>query len=229
MPDRYLIAVGSIVTLALAGCSRSGRNEQSQASPFPPPVVRAPATPGRTVELLHELRNHRRYADLGAFLAPAHAATAVDFLLAMDELLVANDEVQAAIREHAPMAPAMEWDLAGLKNRQGLLSADVRVLDERVEGPQAWVTIQVADILPLEIVPMRWLGDRWVYWPESEVGSLPEALRGVTRAMKRVADAVAHGSITDEQISTEFRLRISPRLKALQSIAPATQPMMASR
>jgi hypothetical protein len=232
MSDRFLIAVGPLVALAAAGCTRNGSSSQSQASPLAPPAVHAPATPARTVELLHELRNHRHYAELGAFLAPPHAATAIDFLLAMDELLVANDEVQAAIREHAPTAPAREWDLAALKNRQGLLSADVRVIDERIEGPQAWVTIQVGDLLPLEIVPMRRIGDRWVYWPESEVGALPDALRGLSRAMKRVANAVARGAVTEDQIRTEFRLRISPRLKAIASAAsapPTTQPVAAAK
>lgn len=222
MSDRYLIGVVSVVALALAGCSRNNSPQQSQAALVPPTAVPAPATPGRTVELLHTLRTHRHYAALTGFLAPTHAATAIDFLLAMDELLVANDEVQAAIRNRVPMAPALEWDLGSLKNQQGLLSADVRVVDERIEGPQAWVTIQVGNMLPLEIVPMRRLRDRWVYWPESEVGALPDALRGLARAMKRVAHSIDQGPATEEQIRTEFRLRVSPRLKAIEATALAT-------
>jgi len=227
MSDRYLIAVGGLIALTAAGCARSRSSPQPQAA-LATPTVQAPATPGRTVELLHQLRNHREYAEIASFVAPAHAAAAIDFLLAMDELLVANDEVQAAIHEYAPLVPAKEWDLAPLKNRQGLLSADVRVVDERIEGPQAWVTIQVGDLVPLEIVPMRRIADRWVYWPESEGGALPDALRGLSRAMKRVANAVARGADTEDQIRDEFRLRISPRLKAI-ALAASAPPAATTR
>jgi hypothetical protein len=231
MLDRCLIGIGTVVLLAMAGCQGQNTPQATQAGTIT--RTGTPATPSQTVERLHALRTHGQYAELGAIIEHTDAADLVDFLLAMDEFMSANDEVQAAIRKFAPTAPAMKWDLSSMENRQGLFSTDVKVIDEETKGSQAWVTIQVADTVPLEIIPLRSIGGRWVYCPESRVGGLPSAIRRLSRAMRRVANSISHDSLTEDEIHTEFRLRISPYLKAIQSIAAAqaatTKPAMASR
>ncbi len=219
MNVRSLVGVGVVVCVVLSGCSRKGGPQESRAASDVTGVSHVPPTPGATVEYISKLRNEGRYVELRAFIERSQASGVVDFLLAMDELLAANDEVQAAIRDKAPAAPALTWDLGPLKNRQGLLSADVKVIDEQIEGPQAWVTIQVENTVPLEKIPLRRVDGRWVYWPESEVGELPEALRGLSRSLKRIASTIRRESLDEDGIAAEFRLCIQPRLRQIETVA----------
>jgi hypothetical protein len=137
----------------------------------------------------------------------------------MDELLAANAEVQAALHRHAPQVNAAQWDLAELQYAQGLFAEPIEIVDERGDDRSADVTIQVAGRLPLETVPMRRRGDRWVYAPETGPGDMPEALRGVARGLHRIARAIEGGATTEEAVRDEFRTRISPKLEAVAAAA----------
>ena len=143
----------------------------------------------------------------------------IDFLLAMDELLAANDAIQNALREKTPHSAAVRWDLGYLRNSQGLFSEDVQVVSERTEGPQAFVTVRVADAPVLETVPLRRIEGRWVYCPETEIGNVPQTLRVLATSLKRMARSLRRETMTEEQIQNEFRLCISPRLKDVQLAA----------
>ncbi len=218
MNTRNAVRVGCVLSLVVVGCDRSAAPQQSHADVVSPTAA-SPASPAQTVEHIHRLRMEGRYSELAEYVEPLHATGTVEFLLAMDELLAANDEAQAAIRDSAPTAPSAIWDLGGLKNRQGVMSADVRVVEERVQGTEAKVTVQVADLVPLEVVALRKVNGRWVYCPESDVGTLPESLRGLAQCLRRIAGTIRHDSMQEAQIGREFRLCVSPRLKAIGALA----------
>lgn len=217
MPMRIghtLIAVTAAA--CLAGCSR-----RATTSDLPVKLAArepVPATPKETVERMVELRRLARYGVLRTFVEPAHASGVIDFLLAMDDVGAANAEVQAAIRKRLPSVAASNWDLSWLRNWQSLFSADVRVLDEQVDGDRARVTIRVADVMPLETIEMRREGTRWVYDPGAGPGALPPALHRLATSLRRIAATVMTRDLTERDLRTEFRLRIHPLLRRMASM-----------
>ena len=215
MDCRLYIAITALLTLVIAGCDHTDSTSRGTATTQPA------LTPSQAVRHMHDLRFARRYGDLLCHIDPAQASPVVDFLLAMDALLAANDEVQAALQRYAPGVPAADFDLSALQHNQGLFSPTINVVTEYVEHAVASVTIQIAGRVPLETVPMRRIDeDRWVYWPESQVGMVPGHLHTVARAMRKVARAIEHGATSEEQVREQFRLRVSPVLRTLQSAPP---------
>jgi len=211
----------ALATVGVTGCRGREAASPSGASAGVADLDQDRLTPSQTVRQMSALRTARRYVELRRFIEPERASKVIEFLLAMDELLAANDVVREAVRERLGARPAVGWDLDVLKDRQGLFSPVIRVVDERVEGSDATVTVQVADRVPLETVRLRRLEGRWTYCPMSEVGELPRALRGLSRALRRVALAVKAGPITEEGIRAEFRVRVLPQLKNIELAAGA--------
>ncbi|MBN1491031.1 MAG: hypothetical protein JXA69_14045 [Phycisphaerae bacterium] len=214
MDCRLYITIASLLTLVIAGCGRTDSTSRGSAATQPT------LTPSQTIQHMHDLRFARQYGGLLHHIDPSQASPVVDFLLAMDALLAANSEVQTALGRYAPDVPAADFDLSALQHNQGLFSPTINVVTESVEHPVASVTIQIAGRVPLETVPMRRIEDRWVYWPEGEVGTVPRHLHNVARAMRKVARAIEHGATSEEQVREQFRLRISPVLRTLQSAPP---------
>lgn len=202
------------------GC-QSERTTPSSATAAPPPAVSV--SPIATVERIRRLREEGSYRELRSCIEPEQAADVVGFLMAMDEVLAANEAVRNAMRRHAPTVVLPDLDLAAFRHLQGVFSADVTVVDSSVEEPRAWVTIRVADQLPLERVELRRVGNRWLYHPDASFKGFPESLGRLAVSLRRVARAVEDGARTEEQIRDEYRLRVVPQVQSVQKLAAANR------
>lgn len=205
--------------LLLPAACRSSR-DQSVSTSGESASVSIPATPMATVERIRSLRNDGRYHELRAFVPPQEVATTIDFLMAMDEVISANAGVQAAVRRHAPASVA-ELDLSVLRNLQGVFSADVKVVDERVDGKNAWVSIEVGGQLPLEQVRLTREDTRWVYHPDASLKGFPESLQRLAASLRRVAKIIEAGSKQPNDIRDAYRVCVSPHVKNVQQLAAA--------
>jgi len=220
-----ILLLAAVLVLTTGGCDRHPESETALSSLAPAGGSDVSLSPAQTVERIHTLRTEHRYAELIRHLNPHQATDILDFLLAMDELIAAEREVQAAARQ-CPGVRATDCSLGDLANSQGVFSERLRVVSERVEADRAAVTIQIADMLPLETVELESVGGRWVYSVESPAGPLPDALRDLARAMRRFGASLRAGPMGPDQFRAEFRLRISPRLRRITEL---TSVKIASR
>lgn len=217
--------LAAALLLTAGGCDRRPGSETAASSLAVAGRSDVSLSPAQTIQRIHTLRTEHRYAELIRHLDPHQATGILDFLLAMDELIAAEREVQAAARQ-CPGVRATDCSLGDLANSQGVFSERLRVVSERVEADRAAVTIQIADMLPLETVELESVGGRWVYTAESPAGHLPEALRDLARAMRRFGASLRAAPVGPEQFRAEFRLRISPHLRRITEL---TSVKIASR
>lgn len=210
-----------VLMLSLPVCLASCRSDRRPGADGSSPSNVGPLSAGETAERIRSLRHDGRYRELRNYIVPEHAAIVIDFLMAMDDVIAANESVQLAIRKNAPASQAKNWDLGAMRYLQGVFSDDVKVIDEKVEDPRAIVTIEVGGQLPLEHAEFRKIGERWLFCPDSDFAGFPESLRKLAISLRRVARAIDAGSRDDDAIQTEYHLRVSPQVQRVQALAAA--------
>ena len=101
-----------------------------------------------------------------------------------------------------------------------MFSRDVDLLDERVEGDRAVVTIQVAGRVPLEEVYLVRRDGRWLIQTDPPIPGLPETLDALAQALIDTAHLLDGGKMSAEELQRELSLReasIGRRFEGLTS------------
>jgi hypothetical protein len=163
-------------------------------------------------------RDRKQYRLLRPHIDPVNRAVFLDTLVAADLVLVANREACKAVAEVLGAHRTDLWDLSSLGGDLGLFSSNFQIVQVKRNGDQATVTFQVGERLPLETAHLRLGPQGWVYLPGSGPYELPGLLRDLAVALSETAEMVRQDRPDVARINQEYRLRIFPRLLALQRV-----------
>lgn len=216
--------VAGMLCATVAGCRESAPPARSRASTAarsataPPPV-----TVDETIAVMRRLHAERDYDKLSGYIAADARAAFIDTIMAMDEFLIANETLQTVIGETLDERLLPQWDLSGWAQAMGLFAPNVEIITTQDDGKSAAVRYQIADRVPLEDVKLNWVNDRWVYDPGDALPALAPAIREVSEALTAIARKHRRRPLSRDDLDTEFRLRVVPRLNRVLGAA-TTQP-----
>ncbi len=180
-------------------------------------------SPMETVRRVREYRLSGRLGLLEADLIPEQRTSVVGLIQSVDRLLWANGVLQAAVTSHLGPATARAFDRTEAANAIGVFSRDVDLLDERVEGDRAVVTVQVAGRVPLEEVNLVRRDDRWLIQTDPPIPGVAEALNNLAQVLVDTARLLDDGNMSAGELQRELALReasIGRRLDNLMSEPP---------
>lgn len=172
--------------------------------------------PAEAVSIWRKWRQEKRYRLLETCIKPVQSAAFIDTLIAVDLVLAANEEVRQAIAEVLGEHRTELWDLSALGDNLGIFSSGINIISVERKQDQATVTFQVGDRLPLETAQLRAGPRGWLYAPGPGPTGWPARLRRLATGLTEVAEVIRRDRPDVTRINQEFRLRIFPRLKALE-------------
>jgi hypothetical protein len=226
-----LLCVLSGGCLLAAGCKERAAPEAERAARAASAEVPAAREASRsgdlstatgTIEQLRIWRAQRRYSEIEPYIDPAERFHFIDTLVAADQVLDANAQAMRAIAELWGEHRVAAWNLAMLGDHLGLFSADIVIVREDVIDDEATVTYQVSGVVPLEDARLRRIDGRWVYLPGHASAAFPRAMQQLARTLSEVAEAIRRLRLSPERIHQEYRLRVVPRLRAVEKAGAAT-------
>ncbi len=226
MPLICLIA--ALMPLGLS-CDRSQHSADRTDSPSTERSASSSRTnedisPLDTVQRVHHYRLAGQIGRIEPYLWPEQRAVVVELIQAVDRLAWANEVLQAAVTKHLGPASAGLFDRSQVANIIGVFSKDVELIDQRINGEQAVVTIQVAAQVPLEEVQLFRRNGRWLIRTDSPIPGLAGELRNLADALIGTARRVENQQLTVAQLRRELDAREAPigrRLAALTRVNSA--------
>ena len=149
----------------------------------------------------------------------------MELIQSVDRLLAANHTLQAAAGEKFGSASAALFDLAQVANLIGVFSHDVEVLDERITGDSAVVTIQVAKRVPLQQVRLVRRDGRWLIQTDPPIEGVAAEVRNLADVLVDAVDILAEKSLTLEELRGEVESRQKAVGRRLALLAERPAPL----
>ena len=176
-------------------------------------------SPLETVRFIHQCRTNGKYQDMLDLFEPEHRSAIMSLVLAVDELVAAEAQLQRKLRENVGEGTATHFGhRTQVANILGPLSRDVQVVSEEISGDTAKVSFQVASRLPLESVELKKQDDTWLVVMEKSIPELEVELRNLAGTIRRVADELGGRDYTAEQVYKELNLRQQPILERIAKL-----------
>lgn len=202
-----LLSAGS-----LTACDSNSRPQRARAAAS----SAHPATLG-PMETLRLLRLHRAagdHAGMSPFLLADQRDAVIAQIRAVDRLVDATALLRLRVEERFGLGVAQDFDYGQAANILGVLSRDVTLLTETVQGESARVTYQVADRVPLEVAELVRRDDRWVLVADPIEG-MPEEIAKLADVIADVAGGVRARAQTAIEVRREIDRRQAPILRRL--------------
>ena len=202
---RAFFGAVAIVLLLSASCDRSDhRSDGSDPEVATRAVITGPRreviSPTQTVRRVHQLRIAGQVAQLEKHLLPSQRPYIVELIQSIDQLLSANRVLQASIAKHLGSATAIAFDRSEAANAIGVFSKDLEVLNERIEGDRAVVTIQVGGRVPLEEVQLVREQGRWLIQTDPPIPEVAKELRKLADVLVQAARRLEVRRITAAEL-----------------------------
>ncbi len=215
----------TILSLALlaASCDRSVSEDAPLGADPSVRVAKRTHTddilsPVETVRRVHRHRIAGQIGSIEPYLLPDQRPAVVELIQSVDRLEWANDALQAAVTERFGRASALAFDRSEVANIVGVFSHDVEIVDERLEGDQAVVTIQVADRVPLEEVKLVRRGDRWLIQTDTPIPGMAKELRRLADVFVDAARRVKRDGQTVAELREELKAQQAPIIRRLAAL-----------
>lgn len=212
-----LIGVALAIALVGGGCKRPVSSE----------VAEDPRSPAETARAVHQYRVSGQLKRMEPYLLPEQRPHVIELLQAVDQLIAAQQVLRVAVGKHMGPATAEVFDEVETANMLGLFSKDVSILEERITGATAVVTIQVAGRVPLEQVRFIRHDERWVLVEDAPIVGLAREIRNLADVHIAVARRLEDRPMTVAQLQQELAMRRAPiqrRLAELYQRAQAPPP-----
>ena len=228
MTGCHLVAAGIMVAFAAGvSCDRSGRDAAPAGGTGSPDGAGGPATPFQTVLAVHKYRVEGRLGMIESYLVAEQRPHVLELLHAVDRLTAADQALGDAITRSLCRLTSEDFDDSQVANLVGVFSRDVDVLDEKIEGDAAVVTVQIAKRVPLDFVHLVRSGGRWLIRTDAPIPGLAAELGRLADVLSAAARRVADGRLTAEQLrreldaqSADVRRRIVEMTVTTKSPAP---------
>lgn len=193
----------SLPLLSVLGCDRAGTGNNA-------------ATVQETFETIRKCRQARSYAAMRPLLHPSGRDSAIDLLVAVDEMILADAAAAAAAKRASPDAGVPAQLAAQIENRLELFSRDVEFISADERGDVATVTAKIGNRLPLQQLHFTRNEGSWQYLPGETPAGLVAAVRQLTRALNQIELVLSTRQMSPQQVREEYRLRLVPRLKRFE-------------
>ncbi len=212
------------VALLIPACGDSDHRSVPRSASADPPIEKvAPPTladmgPLETIEVLREYRARGLYSRIEECLPPEQSATVIAQIRSVDRLAASVSLLQDRVRERFGQSIAQKYSrYARVADIAGVFSGDATLLSAQIDGNRAQITYQVGGRLPLEIAEMVRKKNRWILLADPIEG-IPEQLLKLAFLLERMAERVAQGDFTPEQLDRELTLRQSTIMRRLEKI-----------
>lgn len=209
------LACAVIPLVALLGCERSPTHQGGTthdkavtAESASDPGDRT--SPSDTIRRVHEHRLAGRVTRIGPHLLPEQRLAVLDLIRAVDRLAGGNDVLRSAAEKQFGAASAMAFDRPAIGDIIGVFSRDVEVIDERIDGDSATVTIQVGGRVPLQEVRLIHRDRRWLIESDPPITGVADQLRKLADIMLDTARRVREGKLTAAALQEELDARAAP-------------------
>lgn len=180
-------------------------------------------SPIEVVRRVHEYRLAGRLGLVAQHVLPDQRPHVLQLIRAVDRLLQANQALQAAVTNHIGPASAEGFDRSQVANIIGVFSNEVEILDQRLDGEVAVVTVQVARRVPLDEVTLVRLEDRWLIQTDPPIPGVADELRRLAEVLLDAARMLDKQAMTPIELKKELDLReasIGRRITALTRKPP---------
>jgi hypothetical protein len=128
----------------------------------------------------------------------------------MDQLLSANQVLRASVTKRLGPATAAAFDRSEAANAIGVFSREVQILGERVVGDKAFVTIQVADRVPLEEVELVLREGHWQVRTDPPIPEVSRELRKLAEVLVQAAHRLEAKGLTAAELQRELESQQAP-------------------
>jgi hypothetical protein len=232
--DRSFVA-SAVLCCVFVSC-RDQPTRVAEAAADGPPV--SSGTPvghdGPSDTAIATLRKIRTWREQGLlskverYLLADQRAAIIDQIRAIDRLTVVVRSLQSRVRDQFGLAAAQSFNhLSEVANIAGVLSRDVKIIDESATDPtdaddsaRATIVFQIKDRLPLNTVEMVNRDGRWMLVEEPIAGVAREILN-IALLLERVTKRVDEQGMTIDLLRREIALRQTPILRRLQKLVTA--------
>lgn len=219
------MAAGIIVVFAVGvSCDRSDRGAAPVANTGTGDGGGGPATPLQTVLAVHKYRAEGRLGMIESHLVVEQRPYVLELLHAVDRLVAANQALGDAITRRLGRLTAEAFDYSQVANLVGVFSRDVDVLDEKIVGDAAVVTVQIAKRVPLDSVHLVRSGGRWLIRTDTPIPGLAVELGRLADVLSAVVCRVADGRLTAEQLRRELDAQSADVRRRIVEMTVTTNP-----
>ena len=218
-----------LFAILCGGCDRSrpaddSTSTASRQSTAPSAASDKALSAVETVRRIHQYRIAGQIGYIEPYLLPEQRAAVVELMHAVDRLERANEALQAAVRRRLGRASAMMFDRSGVANIVGVFSKSVKVIDERVVGEEALVTIQVAGRVPLEEVHLVRRAGLWLVRTDTPIPGVAAELDRLADRMIDEAARVEDGRLTAPRLERELKAHAEFVARRLAALREPVQP-----
>jgi len=209
---------------ACAGACNRSQPETQPSKPGPVPASGAvlssdePLSPMETLARVREYRRAGRPSLVERSIVPEQRSAVSELLYAVDRLEQAGEALNGAVRTHLGLAFAEMFDYSQVANIVGVFSRDVELIDQRIEGEAAVVTIQVSGRVPLDEVHLLLRDGQWQITTDPSIPGLAGELGKLADFWFDVSRRVEQRQLTASDLRRELDARqasVARRLKAL--------------
>lgn len=175
--------------------------------------------PADSVRRAHDARVAGDFAGLGEFIVDDHRGAVRELVQATDRLVAAEAEFRATVTRRLGHAAAMGVDRSGVGDAIGVFSRNVRVVDERIDGDRAIVTVQVADRVPLEEVTVVRREGRWLIETDPPMDGIASGMRELAEVLLAMSRRVERGDVSEATLISELAAQQAPVFRKFRSLS----------
>jgi len=227
--DICLIVAAATFGAVLGSCGKSGDDPKppdvSALHTGPPDAVQdSTLSPLKAVARMREYRRMGRISLVERSTVPERRAAVGELLHTADRLERAGEALHEAVRKHLGLASAEMFDYSQVANIIGVFSRDVELIDQRIEGDTAVVTIQVAGRVPLDEVRLVLREGNWLITTDPPIAGLAGELRKLADVWLDLSQQIERKGLTAAQLKRELDARQSPIARRLATMTSAARP-----
>jgi len=198
-----------------------------ESTPGSSPACLTTGEPLSLPDTFHQLRAclaERSYRAMEPYIDQAGRDEVIELLIAMDELLAANDAALQATTQACPDMDVQPFDMASVADSLDLFSREVTYVSCEESGDRGAVTANVSGRLPLDRIEFVRKGDYWMYDPGPSQPTVTSTIREIALAMDRIVFVIANRTLSPDEIREEYRLRVAPQVRRLVASSATTEP-----
>jgi len=139
------------------------------------------------------------------------------FLMAVDDVIDANDALCALAESRYGVPSSRTWDLGVMRDNLGVFSASIELINERQRGATAEVTVQEADRVPLVHIHFERRDGRWLYAAEEPPRALAVRLNRLAAAIRDVSARIEQGDTYEEYVGAFFT-KAMPQIREMMQM-----------
>ena len=219
---------GLFLCILPAGCERATHPQPVSSGSQAPSITAVQQvqdwSPGETVRRVNEYRKAGKLHLIRGFIVPERRVAVIELIEAVDRLIAANANLaHVTVRKLGP-EKARELDRSGFADVIGVFSVNVEVVDEKVEGDRAQVTIQIGKRLPLDRVDLERREGRWMIQTDPPIPAVADELEKLASVLTQFAERIDRGQSSTERVQTDLARREAPIARRLRELTDNSRP-----